>query len=270
MLTLPLALAVSFAAADAPAESAVSSFFQAIARQDLTAVQSLLEAEPRLAGVKGPATRDLPAGGGSAVLTAALVSSRRGFQPPAQNAVLQALLARKPPLDFFDACITGRSDVVAENLKRDPRLAQAWHPLGWSALHLGGFSGEAKVVELLLAHGADLQARARTRFKNTPLQTSLLAGQQATAQVLLEHGADALVRQALGFTPLHEAAFLGRRDLVDLLLSHGAELNSRSDDGRTALTEALRGGYAELAEYLKSKGALGAERSADLAAPPKE
>ena len=131
-------------------------------------------------------------------------------------------------------------------------------------------SGDAKVVELLLANGASIHARAKTRFRNTPLQTSLLDGQQATAKVLLDNGADALVRQAHGFTPLHEAALLGRRDLVDLLLDHGAELNSRADDGRTPLTEALRGGHPDLALYLESKGGRGAGLTADFTAGPKE
>jgi uncharacterized protein len=270
MLAIHFVLAVAAVAGEATPDPAALRFFEALGRQDLPAVQAQLEADPRLANAKGPASRDLPAGGGSAVLTAALVIRRGGFQPPAENAVLQALLARKPQLDIFDACVAGQSDVVAKQLERDPKLAQAWHPMGWSALHLGAFSGDARVVELLLANGADIQARAKTRFRNTPLQTGLLAGQQVTAQVLLEHGADALVRQARGFTPLHEAALLGRRDLVDLLLAHGAELNSRADDGRTPVTEALRKNHAELAEYLKSKGGHTAELTADLTVAPKE
>src|SRR6185295_8902414 len=96
---------------------------------------------------------------------------------------------------------------------------------------------------------------AKTKFLNTPLQTALLSGQYATAKLLLEHGADALVRQAKGFTPMHEAAILGRQDLVQLLLDHGAELNSRSDSGRTPLSEAVRGKHEECAAWMKAKGA---------------
>jgi len=268
MIKLPLA--VSFALAAAAPDPAVERLFQAIGRQDLRAVQSLLEADPGLAAAKGPASRHLPEGGGSAILTAALVSTKQGFLPAARNAVLQALLAKKPTLDVFDACVAGQPEALAVHLARDPKLARAWHPLGWSVLHLGGFSGNPKVVDLLLANGADVNARAKTRFRNTPLQTSLLASQEATVRLLLEHGADPLVRQAHGFTPLHDAALSGRRDLVDLLLAHGAEINSRGDDGRTAVTEAVRGGHAELAEYLKSQGGRSAELTADVTAPPKE
>ncbi|HEY0990940.1 MAG TPA: ankyrin repeat domain-containing protein [Kofleriaceae bacterium] len=193
-----------------------------------------------------------------------------GFTPPADNKPLQALLARKPALTFFEACGIGDTAEMARQLKRDPRLATAWSEFGWTPLHLAAFSGVPAAVQLILDRGGDvhINARARSKFKNTPLQTALLPGQFATAKLLLERGADPLVRQAKGFTPLTEAALLGRRDLVDLLLEHGAEINSRTDDGRTALTEAQRGRRPELADYLRSKGALGAEITADLTKSP--
>jgi len=193
-----------------------------------------------------------------------------GFTPPADNKPLQALLAKKPPLTFFEACGVGDATEIARQLKRDPKLGSSWSEFGISALHLAAFSGVPAAVKLLLDAGADINARARSKFKNTPLQFALLSGQLATAKLLLERGADPLVRQARGITPLHEAAFIGRRDLVDLLLGAGAELNSRADDGRTPLSEALRRKHPELADYLRSKGALEAEITADLGAPPKE
>ena len=128
----------------------------------------------------------------------------------------------------------------------------------------------AELVEVDLPGRARFQPEylSRTKFKNTPLQAALLSGQYETAKLLLERGADPLVRQAKGFTPLQEAALLGRRDLVDLLLEHGAEINSRADDGRTAVTVAIRARHPEMAEYLRSKGGRGAEVTADLGAAP--
>ncbi len=192
------------------------------------------------------------------------------FIPPASNQPLQARLAKKPALSFLEACGVGDTGEIAKQLKRDPKLATTWTTFGWSPLHLAAYSGDPAALQLLLDRGIDVNARARSKFKNTPLQTALLTGQLATAKLLLEHGADPLVRQAQGFTPLQEAAFEGRRDLVDLLLAAGAELNSRADDGRTAVTEALRGGHPEIANYLRSKGGRGAEITADVAAPPVE
>jgi ankyrin repeat protein len=201
-------------------------------------------------------------------MTALFHNDGEGFTPPAQNAALQAMLARHPALSFLEACGVGDAGEIARQLRRDPKLAMTWTAFGWSALHLAAFSGNPAALQLVLDRGIDLNARARSKFKNAPLQAALLAGQLATAKLLLEHGADPLIRQAHGFTPLQEAALLGRRDLVDLLLGAGAELNSRSDDGRTAVTEALRGKHTELADYLRSRGGRDAAMTADLQAPP--
>jgi ankyrin repeat protein len=205
-----------------------------------------------------------------AIMKTLFQNDGEGFTPPASNKALQALLGKKPALNFFEACGVGDTAEIARQLKRDPKLATAWTDFGWSALHLAAFSGVPGAVQLLLDRGAEINARARSKFKNTPLQAALLTGQLATAKVLLERGADPLVRQAHGFTPLQEASLLGRRDLVDLLLGAGAEINSRADDGRTAVTEALRGKHPELADYLRSKGGRASEITADLNAPPKD
>jgi uncharacterized protein len=190
------------------------------------------------------------------------------FTPPAENAALQALLAQHPKLTFLEACGVGDIAEMTRQLKRDPKLATTWTKFGWSALHLAAFSGAPGAVQMLIDRGADVQARARNKFKNTPLQVALLDGQLATAKLLIERGADPMVRQAGGFAPLHEAALLGRRDLVDLLLDAGAEVNARSDDGRTPLSEAQRSKHAELADYLRSKGGHGVEITADTTKSP--
>jgi hypothetical protein len=217
-----------------------------------------------LSGARSAAAED------SAVMKALFYRNGGELTPPANNEALKAVLARRPALTFLEACGVGDTAEIAKQLKRDPKLATTWTTWGWSALHLAAFSGDPEAVRLVLDRGADINARARTKFKNTPLQAALLANQLATAKLLLERGADPLVRQAHGFTPLQGAALHGRRDLVDLLLGAGAEIDSRADDGRTAVTEALRGGHAELAAYLRQKGARDVEITAELKAPPKE
>lgn len=206
----------------------------------------------------------------SVIMNALFHQTGEGFTPPAKNAALKALLAKRPALTFLEACGVGDTAEITAQLKRDPKLATTWARWGWSPLHLAAFSGDPEAVRLLLDRGVEVNARAHTRFKNTPLQAALLAGQVATAKLLLARGADPLVRQAHGFTPLQEAALHGDRDIIDLLLAAGAELDSRADDGRTAVTEALRGNHPELAEYLRQKGARGVEITADLKAAPKD
>jgi uncharacterized protein len=245
----------------AAAEATADALFGAIRAQDLPTVERLLSANPALAA----ATDDR---GRSAVMAALFLVVGQSFLPPARNPTLQVLLRHDPTLSFFESCATGDVDAVREALMHNGSLANSWHPIGLSALHFAAFSGDAAVTTLLLDGGARIDARARNGFINTPLQVALLPGQEVTTRLLLERGADPLVRQERGFASIHEAAFLGRRDLVDLLLDYGADINSRANDGRNAITEALRGGHPALADYLRAKGAKEAAITADLTKEP--
>jgi ankyrin repeat protein len=101
---------------------------------------------------------------------------------------------------------------------------------------------DAEMVRLLIAYGADIEARSADG--NTPL---LLASQQHKAYImvaLLQHGANAGVRNNFGQTPLHHAAlwFDGRyHGLAKALLTHGAIVEATDDArGETPLHWALK------------------------------
>src|SRR5688572_429866 len=255
------ALAVCAWCSISRAQTTADALFTAIRSQDIPTIERLLKTEPTLASAKDGR-------GQSAVMAALFSTTGESFAPPSRNASLQVLLKHEPTLSFFESCATGSLDDVREALARDPALSRSWHPIGLSALHFAAFSGDVSVTTLLLDKGADVDARARNRFFNTPLQVALLPGNEATARVLLERGADPLVRAGRGFAPIHDAALLGRRDLVDLLLDKGADINARANDGRNAITEALRGGHLELADYLRAKGAKEVAITADLSKDP--
>ena len=206
----------------------------------------------------------------SPVMSALFANSGRGFLNPRENEALTALLKSQPQLDFYEACAVGNSEQIAALLRADPKRLEGWHSLGWTGLHFAAFAGNVPAMKLLLERGSVVNARARNRFSNSPLQAALLTGQYDAAKLLIEHGADVNLRQAGGFAALHEAALSGRKDLVDLLLDHGAEIAARGNDGRNAVSEAERGKHGELAAYLRSKGGVDATITADLRAAPKE
>lgn len=223
MLIIPLLLATS------------EEFVKAVSARDLTTVNSMLQADPALVDARN-------ARGISVTLVAlfAIPKGEETFLDPKSNDVLRAVLARKPKFGFFEIAAFGTAGQLDALLKADPKRVAERTPFGWTALHIAAFAGNAATTELLIARGADVNSRAVSKFRNTPLQTALLSGQYATAKLLLDHGADALVRQAEGFTPMHEAAESGREDLVKLLLAHGAEITSRADDGSTPLDVARK------------------------------
>jgi ankyrin repeat protein len=210
--------------------STSEEFVKAVSARDLTTVKSMLDVDPALANATNPH--------GVSVTLMALFAIPKGnevFLDPKSNDVLQAVLARKPKFGIFEVAAFGTADQLEAELKADPKRVAERTSFGWTPLHIAAFAGNAATAELLINRGADVNSRAESKFRNTPLQTALLSGQYATAKLLLEHGADAWVRQAEGITPMHEAAQSGREDLVKLLISHGAEITSRADDGSTPL-----------------------------------
>ena len=94
---------------------------------------------------------------------------------------------------FFDACEKGDVARMQPMLEQDPSLARATvagSPYGgWTALHEAAKRGHADVVRLLLAHGAD--PNAREEGDNTyPLHWAAARGDFAVIGALLDAGGD--------------------------------------------------------------------------------
>jgi uncharacterized protein len=224
-----------------------ADFLKAVSGRDLAALKSMLVRNPALANSRSPKGTD-------AVTIALFTNNGEGFTDPAKNEILQALIPHAK-LDLFETAALGTTSQL-ESMMTDPAALTSRTAFGWTLLHMAAFGGNAATTEFLIKKGAAIESRAASKFRNTPLQTALLSGQYATAKILIDYGADVLIRQSKGFTPMHEAAVNGRIDLVQLLLDHGAEINSVADNGETPLAEAMRAKHDELAAWMKAKGAV--------------
>jgi ankyrin repeat protein len=69
-------------------------------------------------------------------------------------------------------------------------------PGQWSALHYAAFAGDPKLVDDLLAKGADINARSPNGA--TPLMMAIYDGQQESARLLIERGANTRLRNDWG------------------------------------------------------------------------
>ncbi len=229
---MPAVLAACAASTNHPSPPAAldptvsASLFDAVKAQDQGKVEQLLSTDP------------------------ALASARR---PDGISVLLVALFARNP----YEAAAVGDRAAVSTALAADPQFARSYYPqpLAWTALHFAGFGGQVAVSELLIAHGAEVNAVAQTKFRNTPLQAALLSGQVEVARMLVAKGADVNFKQAEGFTALHEAAQLGSEELVELLVGAGAEVNAKGGDGRTPLDLAIKAKKLAVADLLRRHGA---------------
>ena len=113
-------------------------------------------------------------------------------------------------------------------------------PSGRTPLHAVSLKGDAKLVKFLLDHGAkaDIHARVEGMDGATPLH---IAGSAEVAKMLLAYGADPNARTVssiswlVGIVPLSFAIITGELEITRVLLDHGANVNAIMREGKTLL-----------------------------------
>jgi len=123
-------------------------------------------------------------------------------------------------------------------------------------LTLAAGMSDIAALELLRAHGANVNHPWATD-SGMPLYEILhWAGKPDGARWLIEHGAAADATFAgNGETPLHVVAESWGPDLAELLVTHGADVNRRRADGRTPYAVAELSGNRAVAGWLAAHGA---------------
>lgn len=118
----------------------------------------------------------------------------------------------------------------------------------------------AKTVELLLDHGADIEARNYNEA--TPLIWASVHGATEVVKALLDRGADVEAKDKYGETALIgaacECAVIDMPETLEsmkLLLKKGGKVNARAKDGGTALMAAASAGRTQNMKLLLDNGA---------------
>ena len=132
-------------------------------------------------------------------------------------------------------------------------------PSGRTPLHAVSLKDDAKVVKFLLDHGAkaDIHARVEGMDGATPLH---IAGSAEVAKVLLAYGADPNARTVssiswlVGIVPLSFAIITGKLEIAQVLLDHGANVNAIMRNGETLLYYFIR--TWDMLEYNQEKAVL--------------
>ena len=203
-------------------------------------IAAAVKADPKLAEARDP--QDV----------SALLWSVYAGQSVVRDYLLAQLATHGVLLDVFEAAAVGDVLRLEDILAADPGAAHAFSGDGWTPLHLAAAFGTPEAVDLLLQHGAQVEAISKNPQRNQALHAVLALGRNVvTVRLLLAHGADPNVTQVGGFTPLFSAATANRKDLAELLIESGAHALHRSDLGKTAADFARERGHAELAEWLE-------------------
>lgn len=197
---------------------AAAAFFAAVADGATDAVRRMLDDRPQLLAADGDGER------------APLVALWAGHP-----ALADELAARAFPLDVHEAAAFDDTPRLAELLTADLGATADWSAAGWQPLHLAARFGRPEAVRQLLDDDAEVDPVSRNGRRCTPLHLAAAAGHVEVVWLLIASGADVNAREAGGGSALHLAASHGDIDTVRALLAAGALSDLADDAGQTPL-----------------------------------
>src|SRR5207253_10465973 len=103
------------------------------------------------------------------------------------RALIDELVARGAPVDFFTALVLGEVDRADRELKANPDLANSRGVHDLPALYFAAIGGDTAVARLLITAGADVNARAQAA---APIHGAVMGGSSEMVRLLLHQGAD--------------------------------------------------------------------------------
>lgn len=164
---------------------------------------------------------------------------KRGFDPNTPSPDLQPALSLALQKDALK---------VAEALIAWPTIqVNQLNPSAETPLMLAALKGRLRLVEQLLARGADVN---KTGW--TPLHYAATSGHAEVVKLLLEKHAYIDAESPNGTTPLMMAAHYGNPGVTKLLLEEGADVKLKNQFGLSALDFAVNGQHPESAALIRA------------------
>ena len=109
------------------------------------------------------------------------------------------------------AAFRGHTELVRKLIARDADVNKP----GWTPLHYAATGGHLAVMKILLQEHAYINAESPN--KTTPLMMAAEYGSTEAVKLLLEEGADPLMRNELGLSAVDFALRANRQDAADLI-----------------------------------------------------
>lgn len=120
-------------------------------------------------------------------------------------------------------------------------------------IHFAVGENDVKMIDLLLQHGADLDAGSGD--SRPALMIGMMNHDYELLTYLLKKGASVNVRDTVSETPLHYAASFSTRKVAELFIRNGADVNAQDWEGMTPLSRAILRHNEEVVTCLLSAGA---------------
>ncbi|KAI7263969.1 hypothetical protein KC345_g8974 [Hortaea werneckii] len=158
----------------------------------------------------------------------------------------------KPGLAIYYASYVGLRKVVEELLARGADMNTQGGYRG-SALQVASYKGYKDIVESLLTAGTDVNMQGC--YRGSALQVASYGGYKDIVESLLTAGADVNIQGGEYGCPLQAAAYTGSIEVVERFLVAGADVNAQGGAFGNALTAAAYTCSIEVVERLLFAGA---------------
>jgi ankyrin repeat protein len=219
---------------------------EAAARQDTTAVRSLLKQR----GVNVNVAR---ADGATALLWAAHWNDLQTVDVLLKAGANVNAADDHGVTPLAQAC-ENASTALVEKLLQAGANPNAVQESGLTPLMIGAHTGNVVIVKALLARGADIDA-ATKETKDRALMWAIADRHDNIFRSLIEAHADVHTANAKSFTPLMIAARNGDIEMAKVLIAAGVNVNETGPDGTSVLPFAINAGQAAFAMFLLEQGA---------------
>ena len=124
------------------------------------------------------------------------------------------------------------------------------------SIHEAAGGGNIAAVKQHLAAGTDINLKGQS-VEQTPLHAAAANERKEVTELLIAKGAEVNAKALRGDTPLHNA--VGDIEVAEILIAKGAAVNAMDGSGKTPLDWAIRSNKKSTANFLRKHGAKTAE-----------
>lgn len=127
--------------------------------------------------------------------------------------IIDELINRGAPVDFFTALVLGRKEQVEGELTKNPASAQARGIHDLAPLYFAAIGAQTEAAQRLIAAGADINAPAQA---GSPIHGAVMGGSVEMVRLLLDHGADPSLQDYAGRDARALALEIKRADIAEM------------------------------------------------------